>query len=155
MPAIDFTHKNTTSWIDPYNNQTFWYPEEITVLPVSETENQPQAHVFRTAAELANHWKYAQVRGDWLGGEFGHSQSILNLQSKFFYDDQAIAITQQPHVLYRLKVETLHLNPYVQNAINALPKVYNEAIYADFLRNWGTHIIIKSLIGKLFCCLNQ
>ena len=91
MPVIDFTHTNTTSWVRPYNNQTCWYPEEITVLPMSETENQPQAHV-----------------------------------------------------LYQIKVETLHLNPYVQNAISA-----------DFLRNWDTRIIIKSLIGKLFCCLNQ
>jgi hypothetical protein len=148
LPAIDFTHDNNTSWTDSTTNQTYWYPREISVLPVDQNENQPIARVFLTAGELANHWKYAQTRGDWLGGEFGHSKSILDIQSRFFADDQAIAITQKPYVLYRLKVEVLKLNVYAADAINQLPKVYNEIIYADFLRNWGTHIVLKSLVGK-------
>jgi hypothetical protein len=148
-PAIDFTNDNTVPWLDPLTGEEYWRPREISVLPVDEKENQPVAHVFLSSSELANHWKYAQTRGDWLGGEFGHSKSILDLQARFFSDDQAIAITQQPFVLYRLKVETLKLNTYVTNAINALPKIYNEVIYSDFLRNWGTHIVLQSLIGKL------
>jgi hypothetical protein len=148
LPAIDFTHDNTTSWQDPVTNEVYWYPREISVLPIDATENQPVARVFLSASELANHWKYGQTRGDWLGGEFGHSKSILDIQARFFADDQAIAITQKPYVLYRLKVEVLKLNVYVKDAINALPKIYNENIYADFLRNWGTHIVLKSLVGK-------
>jgi len=148
LPAIDFTHDNTTFWQDPLTNETYWYPREVSVRSVDAKENQPVARVFLSASELENHWKYAQTRGDWLGGEFGHSKSILDIQSRFFADDQAIAITQKPQVLYRLKIEALKLNTYVTNAINALPKIYNEIIYADFLRNWGTHIVLKSLIGK-------
>jgi hypothetical protein len=147
-PAIDFTHDDTTSWQDPLTSEVYWYPREISVRPVNEKENQPVAHVFLSSSELANHWRYAQTRGDWLGGEFGHSKSILDLQARFFSDDQAIAITQQPFVLYELKVETLKLNKYVINAINALPKNYDEVIYSDFLRNWGTHIVLKSLVGR-------
>jgi hypothetical protein len=148
LPAIDFTHDNNTSWQDPLTNETYWCPREITVLSVDQKENQPVARVFLSSSELANHWKYAQTRGDWLGGEFGHSKSILDLQARFFSDDQAIAITQQPYVSYKLKVETLKLNKYAISAINALPKIYDEVIYSDFLRNWGTHIVLQSLIGK-------
>jgi hypothetical protein len=148
LPAIDFTHDNTTSWQDPLTNEVYWYPREISVLPVDANENQPVARVFLGASELANQWKYAQTQGDWLGGEFGHSQSMLDLQARFFSDDQAIAITQKPEVLYRLKVEVLKLNTFVTSAINALPKVYNENIYSDFLRNWGTHIVLNSLVGR-------
>ena len=148
LPAIDFTDDNTTSWKDPLTNETYWHPREVSVIPVDANENQPIARVFLRASELANYWKYGQTRGDWLGGEFGHSKSILDLQSRFFADDQAIAITQKPYVLYRLKVEVLKLNVYARDAISALPKIYDETIYADFLRNWGTHIILNSLVGK-------
>ena len=148
LPAIDFNVDNNTWWSDPLTSQTYWYPREITVLSVDQSENQPVARTFLTSSELANHWRYAQTRGDWLGGEFGHSKSILDLQARFFSDDQAIAITQQPYVLYKLKVETLKLNTYAISAINALPKIYDEVIYSDFLRNWGTHIVLQSLIGK-------
>jgi hypothetical protein len=148
LPAIDFTDDNTTFWKDPLTNEIYWHPREVSVISVAENENQPIARAFLSASELANYWKYEQTRGDWLGGEFGHSKTILDLQSRFFADDQAIAITQEPYVLYRLKVEELKLNIYVKDAINALPKIYNEIIYADFLRNWGTHIVLKSLVGK-------
>ncbi|CAF4059651.1 unnamed protein product [Rotaria sp. Silwood2] len=149
LPAIDFTHDNTTFWSDPVTNETYWYPREISVLPVDEKDNEPVARTFLTASELENHWKYGQARGDWLGGELGHSKSILDIEARFFADDQAIAITQKPYVLYRLKVEVLKLNEYATSAINALPKVYNEMIYDSFLRNWGTHIVLKSLVGGM------
>ena len=148
LPTIDFTHDNNTWWQDPLTNETYWYPREVSVLSVDETANQPIARVFPSASELANHWKYGAQRGDWIGGEFGHSKSILDLQQRFFSDDQAIAITQKPHVLYRLKIEVLKLNVYASNAIKTLPKIYDEMIYGDFLRNWGTHIILRSLVGK-------
>ena len=148
LPVIDFTHDNNTPWQDPMTNQTYWCPKEVSVLSVDKRENQPIARAFPSATELANHWKYGAQRGDWLGGEFGHSKSILELQQRFFSDDQAIAITQKPHVLYRLKVEVLKMNVYAEDAMNALPKVYNEVIYSDFIRHWGTHIIIRSLVGK-------
>ncbi|CAF3492650.1 unnamed protein product [Rotaria sp. Silwood1] len=149
LPPIDFTHDNTTYWQDPLTNEIYWYPREISVLPVEQNANEPVARTFLTASELENHWKYGQTRGDWLGGELGHSKSILDIQARFFADNQAIAITQKPYALYRLKVEVLKLNVYAKNAVNALPKVYNEMIYESFLRNWGTHIVLKSIVGGM------
>ncbi|CAF3928241.1 unnamed protein product [Rotaria sordida] len=149
LPAIELTYDNITSWQDPLTNETYWYPREVSILPVNQSENEPVAYTFLTASELENHWKYGQTRGYWLGGELGHSKPILDIQARFFSDNQAIAITQKPYVLYRLKVEQLNLNIYVKNAIRALPKVYNEIIYESFLRNWGTHIVLKSLVGGM------
>ncbi|CAF4660129.1 unnamed protein product [Rotaria sp. Silwood1] len=149
LPPIDFTHDNTTYWQDPLTNEIYWYPREISVLPVEQNANEPVARTFLTASELENHWKYGQTRGDWLGGELGHSKSILDIQARFFADNQAIAITQKPYALYRLKVEVLKLNVYAKNAVDALPKVYNETIYESFLQNWGTHIVLKSLVGGM------
>ena len=140
LPAIDFTDDNTTSWKDPLTNETYWHPREISVVPVDANENQPIARIFLSASELANYWKYGQTRGDWLGGEFGHSKSILDLQSRFFTDDQAIAITQKPYVLYRLKVEVLKLNVYVRDAISALYQRFMTKLYMRIFFKIGAHM---------------
>ena len=148
LPAIDTTYDNNTSWVDPITNEIYYYPSEISVVSTADVTSDLIVRTFLTARELALEWKYGRVRGTWFGGEFGHSKSTLDLQQRFFSDDQAIAITQKASVLYRLKVETLKLNRYVLNALNKLPRIYDETIYADFLRNWGTHIVQQSLVGK-------
>lgn len=149
LPAIDFTHDNNTSWTDPRTKRIYHYPAEVTVIAAPASSTKPIVRVFLTARELANEWKYRRTQGDWFGGEFGRSKSILDLQKRFFNDDQAIAITQRQHVLYRLKVETLKLNRYVQDAIDTLPAVYDQTIYNDFIRNWGTHIVQQTLVGMI------
>ncbi|CAF3564249.1 unnamed protein product [Rotaria sp. Silwood1] len=112
LPAMEYTYPHTTSWTDPVTNQTYWVPQEVSLSSVSTDENQPVARVFLTSLELSNEWKYERLRGKWLGGEFGHSKSMLDIQSRFFSNNQATAVTQKPEVLYRLRVENLQLNNF-------------------------------------------
>ncbi|CAF3355403.1 unnamed protein product, partial [Rotaria sp. Silwood2] len=149
LPAVEYTYPHTTSWTDPVTNQTYWVPQEVSLSSVSTDENQAVARVFLTSLELSNEWKYERLRGKWLGGEFGHSKSMLNIQSRFFSNNQATAITQKPEVLYRLRVENLQLNKYARAALMALTPTYNETLYNDFIRTWGTHIVQQSLVGGM------
>lgn len=147
-PAIEFTYRNTTYWNDTFNNQIYWSPEEVTVLPVEAKENLPIARVFHNPKELANEWKYERLQGTWLGGEFGHSKAILDLYKRFFTKNQAVAITQKPTVLYRIRLENLRLNRYARAAVDTLTHTFNEELYTDFINSWGTHIVQQALIGN-------
>ncbi len=148
LPAVKYSYPGTNSWTDPVTNIIYNAPSEISFQQISATDNNPIARVFLTAAELSNEWKYEKLRGSWLGGEFGHSKSLLDIYSRFFSKNQATAITQKPTVLYRLRLENFQLNKYAKEAIDNLPPEYNETLYSDFLRTWGTHIVQQSLIGK-------
>ncbi|CAF3687438.1 unnamed protein product [Rotaria sp. Silwood1] len=98
--------------------------------------------------QLADVWTRASGSGSWLGGELGHTKSVLDINLKFFSKQQATAITQQPIGLYRLEVNNLTLNEYVKEAISLLPATYDASIYSDFMDTWGTHIAVSTLIGK-------
>lgn len=148
LPAIEFTYPNTTFWMDPFNNQTYWSPQEVAVLGVNASENVPVARVFLNPNELINEWKYERLEGTWLGGEFGHSQTVLDIYNKFFTEKQAVSITQHPTGLYRLRLENLQLNQYARAAVDALTHTYNEVLYNDFINTWGTHIVQQTVIGK-------
>ncbi|CAF2956474.1 unnamed protein product, partial [Rotaria sp. Silwood2] len=149
LPALEYIYLGNNYWTDPISNTTYQAPRGVTFPTFSENDNQPVARVFLTATELSNEWKYEKLRGSWLGGEFGHSKSLADIYSRFFSNNQATAITQKPYVLYRLRVENLRLNKYAKQAIAQLPTTYNETLYNDFLRNWGTHIVQQSLIGGM------
>jgi hypothetical protein len=150
LPAIEFTYPNTTFWIDPFNNQTYWSPQEVAVLPANLSANVPVARVFLNPEELINEWKYERLEGTWLGGEFGHSKLVLDIYNKFFSNNQAVSITQHPTALYRVRVENLRLNRYARAAVDALTHTYDEVLYTDFINTWGTHIVQQAVIGKLF-----
>jgi hypothetical protein len=147
LPALEYTYLGNNPWTDPITNITYQVPRGITSLGITAEDNEPTVRVFLTAAELSNEWKYEKLKGSWLGGEFGHSKSLLNIYSNFFSKNQATAITQKPTVLYRLRVENLQLNKYAKDAIAKLPIQYDETLYNDFLQTWGTHIVQQSLIG--------
>ncbi|CAF4841946.1 unnamed protein product, partial [Rotaria sp. Silwood2] len=149
LPALEYIYLGNNYWTDTISNTTYQAPRGVTFPTFSENDNQPVARVFLTATELSNEWKYEKLRGSWLGGEFGHSKSLADIYSRFFSNNQATAITQKPYVLYRLRVENLRLNKYAKQAIAQLPTTYNETLYNDFLRNWGTHIVQQSLIGGM------
>ena len=148
LPALDYIYRGTNYWTDPQTKRMYQAPMGITFPPVSAKDSEPAIRVFRTAAELSNAWKYEKLKGSWLGGEFGHSKGLLDIYDKFFSKNQATAISQNPIVLYRLRVENLLLNKYARQAIRTLTPEYNETLYEDFIRNWGTHIVQQSLIGK-------
>ncbi|CAF3989734.1 unnamed protein product, partial [Adineta steineri] len=149
LPAIEFTYPNTTFWTDPFNNQTYWSPQEVAILPANVSENVPIARIFLNPAELINEWKYERLEGTWLGGEFGHSQNVLDIYDKFFSSNQAVSITQHPTALYRVRVENFRLNRYARAAIDALTHTYNEVLYTDFINAWGTHIVQEAVIGGM------
>ena len=48
--------------------------------------------------------------------------------------DEAIAITQHPTILYRMRVENFQLNSKALAAVSALTASYNASLYSDFLR---------------------
>ncbi|CAF3178894.1 unnamed protein product [Rotaria sp. Silwood2] len=149
LPALEYIYRGNNYWTDPISKIMYQAPPGVTFPAISESDNNPISRVFLTAAELSNEWKYEKLRGSWLGREFGHLKSLLDIYSRFFSKNQATAITQKPKVLYRLRVENLQLNKYAREAIESLPAVYDEILYDDFLRNWGTHIVQQSLIGGM------
>ncbi|CAF4664357.1 unnamed protein product, partial [Rotaria socialis] len=114
LPALENNFFGNNYWIDPNTNRMYQAPRGITFPRISQDENRPVSRVFLSAAELSNEWKYERLRGSWLGGEFGHSKSLLDIYSRFFSKNQATAITQKPTVLYRLRVENLRLNQYAR-----------------------------------------
>ena len=134
LPALEYTYSNITNWEDPLTNQAYFVPKEVSLPSFHSSERDPVAHVFLTATELSNKWRYDRLEGVWLGGEFGHSQSLLNIYEKYFSADEAIAITQHPTILYRMRVENFQLNNEALAAVNALTASYNESLYSDFLR---------------------
>ncbi|CAF2064098.1 unnamed protein product [Rotaria magnacalcarata] len=149
LPALENNFFGNNYWIDPNTNRMHQAPRGIIFPRISQDENRPISRVFLSAAELSNEWKYERLRGSWLGGEFGHSKSLLDIYSRFFSKNQATAITQKPTVLYRLRVENLRLNQYAREAVEKLPAVYNETLYDDFIQNWGTHIVQQALVGGM------
>ncbi|CAF1472757.1 unnamed protein product [Adineta steineri] len=149
LPALEYTYLGNNYWTDPITSIMYQAPRGITFPGIKTTDNDPVSRVFLTAAELSNEWKYEKLKGSWLGGEFGHSKSLLDLYKKFFSMNQGIAIVQKPTVLYRLRVENLQLNKYAKAAIQKLPVKYDETLYSDFLQNWGTHIVQQSLVGGM------
>ncbi|CAF3649132.1 unnamed protein product [Rotaria sp. Silwood1] len=149
LPALEYTYLGNSYWTDPILNTTYQVPRGVSLPAINQSDNTPIARVFLTATELSNEWKYKKLRGSWLGGEFGHSKSLGDIYRRFFSNNQGTAITQKPTVLYRLRVENLQLNKYVKQAISKLPIKYDETLYRDFLRNWGTHIVQQSLIGGM------
>ncbi|CAF1363919.1 unnamed protein product [Adineta steineri] len=149
LPALEYTYSNITNWKDPLTGRVYLVPKEVSLPSINDSDSVPVAHVFLTAAELSSKWRYDRLQGAWLGGEFGHSQSLLDIYKKYFSSDESIAITQQPTILYRMRVENFQLRADARAAINALPPTYNESLYSDFLRDWGTHIIQQSLVGGM------
>ncbi|CAF1306922.1 unnamed protein product [Adineta ricciae] len=148
-PALKYTYSNITFWTDSFTNRQYFVPKEVSFPLTVDNDSVPVAHVFLTATELSNRWRYDRLQGDWLGGEFGHSQSLLNIYKKYFSSDESVAITQHPTVLYRMRVENFQLNDEARAATDALTPTYNESLYSDFLREWGTHIVQQSLVGGM------
>lgn len=147
-PALQYNYRGANIWTDPATTISYQVPLGFGVLPIKQEDNSSISRVFLTAAELSNEWRYEKLRGSWLGGAFGHSKSLLDIYSKFFANDQATAITQKPTVLYRIRVENLQLNKYASAAIRLLTDIYNENLYGEFIRHWGTHIVRQSLVGS-------
>ena len=134
LPALELTYSNITNWKDPLTNQTYFVPKEVSLPAFNESEHDPMPRAFLTATELSNKWRYDRLQGEWLGGEFGHSQSLLDIYAKYFSADEAIAITQHPTILYRMRVENFQLNSKALAAVSALTASYNASLYSDFLR---------------------
>jgi hypothetical protein len=140
---------NTNFWTNPLNNETYSTPQEVAVLPVNVSGNLPVTKIYMNADELANEWKYERLQSNWLGGEFGHSKTLLELYGRFFTNNQAVGITQHPTGLYRVRLENLRLNRYARAAVDALTRTFNHVLYTDFINTWGTHIVQEATVGKL------
>ncbi|CAF1403957.1 unnamed protein product, partial [Didymodactylos carnosus] len=153
LPALEWTFPSSPGshqiWTDSYSNQSYVIPNDVTVTDALADENIPTVHIFKTQRELANEWTQGYGKSSWLGGQFGLVKSILNLYKQFFTDNQATAISQNPLALYKLSVENLRLNPYAKEAVSALPLVYDDVAYNDFINSWGTHIAVETLIGGM------
>ena len=107
----------------------YFVPKEVCLPGYNESERDPVPHTFLTATELSNKWRYDQLQGAWLGGEFGHSQSLLDIYAKYFSTDEAVVITQHPTILYRMRVKHFQLNSKALAAVSALTASYNESLY--------------------------
>jgi len=153
LPAWNYDFNGATSYFtDPLSGETFLLPKGLSLSIQVSGENVPQTHVFKTAAEVASVWETGYKDGNWLGGEFGHSKSILDLYNKFFSKQQSSAINQHPQALYRLTLDPnweFNLNPYAMYSLKSLPQTYNENIYSRFMETWGTHIAMDTLVGGM------
>lgn len=153
LPALELTFPTDSTsrlWRDKNGTtRSFQIPNEITLTPVdANRDNQPTTHIYPTAMQFADVWTRSSGSGSWLGGALGHSESVLNVNAKFFSLQQATAITQYPMGLYRLEVTNLTLNEYAKEALRLLPVVYDESVYDDFMDTWGTHIAVSTFLGE-------
>ncbi|CAF4831041.1 unnamed protein product [Rotaria sp. Silwood1] len=152
LPVLELTYPSKLKiWKDEKGSgRSFSIPNEISLTPVDvNRDNKPTSYIYPTPMQLADVWTRASGSGSWLGGELGHTKSVLDINLKFFSKQQATAITQQPIGLYRLEVNNLTLNEYVKEAISLLPATYDASIYSDFMDTWGTHIAVSTLIGGM------
>jgi hypothetical protein len=153
LPVLELTYSITSKpkiWQNGNSTeQSFYIPNEITLTPVDvNRDNKPTSYIYPTPMQFADVWTRSSGSGSWLGGELGHSKSVLNINTKFFSTQQATAITQNPIGLYRLEVTNLTLNQYAKEALRLLSSVYDESVYNDFMDTWGTHIAVSTFIGK-------
>merc|ERR1719312_633219 len=154
LPAWNFdTAGSTGTWTDPGTGEKFLLPKGLSLNSGGVAgENVPQTHVFKSASELANVWEQGYKAGNWLGGEFGHSKSVLDLFTKFFSKQQSTAINQHPAALYRLTLNGAwekNLNVFAQAALKALPQAYDANLYNRFMDTWGTHVARDTLVGGM------
>ena len=136
LPAWNFdTAGSTTTWTDPSTNEKYLLPKGLSLNAGVAGENVPQTHVFKSAAELASVWEQGYKAGNWMGGEFGHSKSVMDLFAKFFSKQQSTAINQHPAALYRLTLTgdwEKNLNAFTQAALKALPEAYDANIFSRY-----------------------
>ena len=155
LPALDYNYDHPTStWTDPLSKITFDLPEGLSLSTVDIAgENVAKVRVFRDEEELVSVWESGYKEGNWLGGEFGQSKSILDLYNKFFSKQQSTSINQHPRAVYKLSVGEAweqRLNVYVKTALQALPEQFDSNIYSRFIDTWGTHVASKTLVGGMF-----
>ncbi|CAF1606176.1 unnamed protein product, partial [Didymodactylos carnosus] len=138
-----------------YSKQPFIIPNEVLLKNVSEDENKPTVRIFKTEMDLVNVWTRNADGGYWTGGEFGHAKTVIDLYTKFFTENQATSISQNPVRLYTLTMKfadtpsSLVLNKYAKAAITGLTQVYHEEIYTSFMDVWGTHLAVSTEIGGM------
>jgi hypothetical protein len=157
LPALQLTYSDGAEnlWTDPYSKQSFIIPNEVLLTNVSDDENKPAVHIFKTEVDLVDVWTRDADSGYWTGGEFGLTKTILDVYTKFFTDNQATSISQNSFGLYILTMisanspSSLVLNKYAKAAINSLTQVYDEEIYKTFMDVWGTHIAVSTKIGGM------
>ena len=141
------------TWQDPSTGEIFVVPSGISLTTDSvPTENVPKVKVFKTEEDLVKVWEEGYKNGNWLGGEFGTSKSVLDLYNKFFSKEQATSINQHPKSLYRLKLASgweNNLNEFALLALTSLPETYDFNIYSRFMDTWGTHVATDTLVGGM------
>ena len=155
LPALDYKYDHPTSaWTDPQTKITFDVPEGMYLSTGDITgENVAKIRVFKSEKELVSVWETGYKQGNWLGGEFGQSKSILDLYNKFFSKQQSTSINQHPRAIYKLSVGDgweKRLNVYVRAALSALPEQYDSNVYSRFMDTWGTHVATNTLVGGMF-----
>jgi len=152
LPVWKFEGSQTT-WTDPSSKEVFIVPSGASLTTGNVTkENVATIRVFKTEEELVNVWEKGYHDGNWLGGEFGTSKSVLDLYNKFFSKEQSTSINQHPKSLYQLKLENgweNNLNEYAKAALSSLPEAYDFNIYSRFMDTWGTHIATDTLVGGM------
>ena len=154
LPAWSFDFQGSTStWTDPASQDTYLLPKGLSLNADVSGENVPQTNVFKTASDLTSVWESGYEAGNWLGGEFGNSKSMIDLYEKFFSKQQSTSINQHPTGLYRLTLSDnweQNLNAYAKAALMTLPEAYDANIYNRFMDTWGTHVAKDTLVGGMF-----
>ena len=154
LPAWSFDFEGASeTWVDPNSGDAFLLPKGLDLKTDITGENVPQTNVFKSSSELTSVWESGYQVGNWLGGEFGNSKSVVDLYEKFFSKQQSTSINQHPQALYRLTLTNgweKNLNTFALTALHALPEVYDVNIYNRFMDTWGTHIAKDTLVGGMF-----
>ncbi|EAR82452.2 MAC/perforin domain protein (macronuclear) [Tetrahymena thermophila SB210] len=158
LPAIQLTYQNEPTqeqiWKDPLSQNQFIIADET---QVEQIELQPDIKIFQNEQDLSNLWIEAAQNGYWLGGQYSHSQDLIQIYEKFFKGDQEMSVSQMAKNVLRMtfKNDNLSLNKYAQRAVNALPQEYSPEVYSDFLESWGTHISVDTYIGGMIEKVNS
>ncbi|CAF0731438.1 unnamed protein product [Didymodactylos carnosus] len=150
FPALQLTYNSSSTWVDPSTKKSFILFNEA-ILKSAPTKSVFE-HMFKNEEDMFQFWQPKYVSGPLYGGEFGRVKKFMPYYNKYFSKDEYLWIQQTPYALFSLEVPAakMKLNRLAEQAISMLPAVYNAEVYKDFMGTWGTHIIVKSLLGGMY-----
>ncbi|UJR20157.1 hypothetical protein I4U23_023289 [Adineta vaga] len=118
--------------------------------PVDDT--QVFTRTFSNAEEIVKQWDDVLNSGEIDGGEFSRLLNTQEYRDLFNSNPNSIIdIIQQPYPVYRLKIDRSksQLNFFSRNALAQLTAEYNYDLYSQFFYTFGTHIVLRTVMGDM------
>lgn len=147
-PVVSITYNDGKHWVDPFGNRTAYaVPDQATV--TGATTSDQEHDVFRTVSEMVKQ-QSSWARVDAKGGFFSAS-ATTKWGNKAMQDKMAMTALSRVKVTIRIvtldTVTNLQPHPKFIKDMAALPIVYDNATYREFIGNYGTHYVSSAEFG--------